>query len=303
MAMNRGWLKIQKHSPELLLGGGVITMIGGIAFTIIGTRKLDPILNEHQNRMVMIAKKAEEQQQLMEAGEVKEEEVVVADKELSKIKTVAYLTTTKDIIKAYAPAIGLYTLSLTCFLGSYGIINKRYTGLAASYTTLSTIFNKYRDRVKGKLGEEVERKIYLGEEEEVVEETRVNEKGKEIVEKKTNVYVNNLPSIFAKFFDKDNPNWDQNPGYSLSFLRAKESYWTTVLHQRGHVFLNEIYDDLGFEHTQEGAISGWVDGMGDGFVSFGLDNADDENVRRFVNGSVDAVLLDFNCDGAIWDYI
>ena len=69
------------------------------------------------------------------------------------------------------------------------------------------------------------------------------------------------------------------------------------------LFLNEVYDMIGFEHTPEGAVAGWVKDNGDGFVSFGLDDVNNESARRFVNGEDNVVLLDFNVDGIIFDKI
>ena len=76
-----------------------------------------------------------------------------------------------------------------------------------------------------------------------------------------------------------------------------------ILHARGHIFLNEVYDMIGAKHTQQGSIIGWVKGNGDDYVDFGLYNQDSKAVRRFVNGEENVILLDFNCDGIIWDKI
>ena len=82
-----------------------------------------------------------------------------------------------------------------------------------------------------------------------------------------------------------------------------ENILNDILHTRGHVFLNEVYDALGFPHTPQGAVLGWIDGEGDNCIDFGLYDQNKENVRRFVNGVDNVIMLEFNHDGVIWDRI
>ena len=78
-----------------------------------------------------------------------------------------------------------------------------------------------------------------------------------------------------------------------------------MLHARGHVFLNEVYDALGIPRSKEGSVVGWVlNGEGDGYVDFGIfSDPDNQSLRDFVNGREGSILLDFNVDGVIWDRI
>ena len=110
-------------------------------------------------------------------------------------------------------------------------------------------------------------------------------------------------SEYARYFDESNPNWDENPAFSLMFLRGQQQIANDIFHTRGHLFLNEVYDMLGYEHDPAGAVVGWVKGEGDDFVDFGLDDKTNKDVRRFVNGKENIILLDFNVSGVIWDKI
>ena len=107
----------------------------------------------------------------------------------------------------------------------------------------------------------------------------------------------------CRFFDSSNPNWDKNPTFSMMWLRGQQNILNDILHTRGHVFLNEVYDALGFPHTPQGAVLGWIDGEGDNCIDFGLYDQNKENVRRFVNGVDNVIMLEFNHDGVIWDRI
>jgi hypothetical protein len=67
------------------------------------------------------------------------------------------------------------------------------------------------------------------------------------------------------------------------------------------VFLNEIYDSLGFKRTRAGQVVGWVaNGTGDNFIDFGLFEAASVD---FAQGFEAAIILDFNVDGIIYDLL
>ena len=73
-----------------------------------------------------------------------------------------------------------------------------------------------------------------------------------------------------------------------------------LLISRGHVFLNEVYDALGFERTEAGNVVGWVlNKDGDNYIDFGIYDITSPGGRLFVNGQEPSILLDFNVDGYI----
>lgn len=89
------------------------------------------------------------------------------------------------------------------------------------------------------------------------------------------------------------------------FLRAQQNYANDLLVKRGYLFLNDVYKMLGFEPTRAGQVVGWrhepEKSDCDGYVSFGIYNANRETARDFVNGYERSILLDFNVDGPILD--
>jgi hypothetical protein len=99
-------------------------------------------------------------------------------------------------------------------------------------------------------------------------------------------------SQYEKVYDEKSPNWNHEELYNLMFLKATSSHVNDILTVRGHVFLNEVYDALGFPRTPEGQLVGWIkDGDGDGVIDFGIQ--DDKTPYQ----------LDFNVDGVIYDKI
>lgn len=73
------------------------------------------------------------------------------------------------------------------------------------------------------------------------------------------------------------------------------------------MFLNEVYEALGFDATKAGAVVGWyipAEGAADQddadyYVDFGLFTKDGS--YRFINGQEDSIILDFNVRGSIFD--
>lgn len=61
-------------------------------------------------------------------------------------------------------------------------------------------------------------------------------------------------------FDKSNREWNKDLNYNKMFLKIKQNFFNDLLKVNGHVFLNEVYDGLGFERTREGCWNGWRKG-------------------------------------------
>lgn len=109
------------------------------------------------------------------------------------------------------------------------------------------------------------------------------------------------PSTYARVFDESNVNWERSPEWTLMFLKNLQNYFNDCLQVRGHVFLNEVYDHLGFARTSAGTIVGWmrhgdVDGSGAGYIDFNIQPHAPEDKPHYE-------LLDFNVDGIIYDKI
>ena len=110
--------------------------------------------------------------------------------------------------------------------------------------------------------------------------------------------VKNAFSVYARVFNKECLGWQHNLEWNEMFLKQQQRYCNDKLRLRGHLFLNEVFDTLGFPRTKLGAIVGWVydekNPTGDNFVDFGMCTED----RTGVVENPD-VILNFNVDGEI----
>lgn len=114
-------------------------------------------------------------------------------------------------------------------------------------------------------------------------------------------------SQYAKIFDDSCVGWTKDSEYNMYFLKSQQDYCNDKLKAKGHLFLNEVYDILGFPRTKAGAVVGWVydekNPIGDNFVDFGLFGMNDDRNYDFVSGFKNTAILDFNVDGNILNYI
>lgn len=239
--------------------------------------------------------------------ECSENEEIKADysqEDAKKDLTIIYAQTGVKLVKLYAPAIALGALSLTSIVASNNILRKRNVALAAAYATVDKSFKEYRNRVVERFGEQVDKELKYDIKAKKFEETvKDPETGKEKKVKST-VNVANADSGYARFFDETCKGYEKDTQYNLLMLRGQQQYANDLLHARGYVFLNDVYDMLGIDRTKEGQIVGWVydknNEVGDNFVDFGIL----ETNRETEDGSYEpAILLDFNVDGNILDLI
>jgi hypothetical protein len=200
---------------------------------------------------------------------------------------------TTKIVKLYAPAVLVGGAGIVCLAGSHMQLTKRNNALAAAYSGLSAAYASYRDRVRDEVGEERELELYHNVKTEDVE---IN--GETFTIK--TIDPNKL-SMYAVIFDESNSNFKKDAELNRIFIRCQQNYFNSLLQIRGHVFLNEVYENLGFDHTTPGSVVGWVlSDEGDNFIDFGMFDAASS---RFVNGWERAIVLDFNVDGVMFNKI
>ncbi len=301
-AIGRGGLILKKYSPEILTAAGVIGTVGSTVLACKATLKVEDILDEAKKKSNLI--------NAVHDGEI-EVDAEYTDKDYSKDLLVNRTQTAVKLIKLYGPAISLGALSITAILGGQHILRKRNVAVMAAYKLCEESFNNYRSRVKDELGEEKDRQFYYGMTEETVKDKVKSKDGKtKTVTKKVEKAPDHLYSQYARFFDEANINWDKSPEQNMYFLKMVQNQMNDKLKARGHVFLNEVYDALGFDRSEAGQLVGWVWNRdntameaGDGYIDFGIFDGNDYAKRAFVNGDERSILLDFNIDGMIYDLI
>lgn len=293
-ATGRTGLLLQKNAPDLYTAAGVVGMGVSLYLAAKGVlycmRDVDTYRYVKRHPISEVPENTTEE----ELKELQKTEIKEAKKKM-----------VVSVAKAYTPCAAVFAVSTASILTGHNLLKKRYLGAVSAFNVVSGAFGDYRARVKEELGEEADRHFLYGTEKETVNRKVIDTKGNE---KTVTEEIEVIPgcSQYARYFSKStSTQWDPNLNIDLMFLRGQREMANVILQTRGHIFLNEIYDMLGMEHTQAGTVTGWVLGAGDDYIDFGVDLTNYSNLETRVDSSdgLVALLLDFNCDGVIWDKI
>lgn len=172
--------------------------------------------------------------------------------ELSKWETVRLTTPT------YLPAASVGIATIACIFGA-NILSKRHqAALTSAYALLDQTFKRYRKEVVDLYGEEEDDEIMTTITVEKAEETYIQ-----------SGYFGNTCDLSVE------DNYGENKlfydGYSNRFFESTiEQVMSAEYHLnrnyvlRGYTVLNELYEFLGLDDTEEGSVLGWApidDGM------------------------------------------
>lgn len=288
--------KLKKHSPEILAVAGAAGVVASGVMACKATTKLSGIMDEHHEQIDQI-------NEYVEKNGYSEK---YSEEDKKKDTVIITSQTAVKLIKLYSPAVAIGLLSITAMLSSSHILKKRNIALSAAYATIDKGFREYRNNVVERFGEGVDKELKYNIKAKEVEETIVDDKGKEKTVKKTIEAVDvNTYSPYSIVFDAGNKGYDDDPEISKFFLVQQQNYANDLLKSRGHLFLNEVYDMIGAQRTKAGQCVGWVydeaHPVGDNYVDFGIFDINKPKACDFVNGYEKAIILDFNVDGNILD--
>ena len=296
-------LFLKAHAPEILVWGGV----AGFGLTVVGackaTGKAHEILEAKEDAL-------EENDSALRAG-------LITEKEHDENAKIIRKNTKWMLVKAYTPTATGMVVSVILVLGGYRMINGRLVKTAAAYKLLEDGFGRYRENVRDEFGEETdwrmlngvkpERLLAAEEEREANREAEADRKRKKRNrEKRRDSYQEIYSQIFDQYSDRWRRSW--TPDQVLEYLRQKQREANDMLHIRKHVFVNEVYDLLGLDRTEAGAVCGWIltRNNPDSHIDFGLDAIPESELRKILAAERNediSIRLHFKPDGLIYNMI
>ena len=300
--INKVKFNVVKHSPEILMGLGIAGVITSTVLACRSTLKVQEILDYKEENMNNI------KEVLAEGREDYTEE------DARKDKTIIMTTTAIRIMKLYIPSVIIGAGSIACLLESHNVMRNRNAGLAAALAATTESFKQYRERVTEKYGDEVDKEMRYG-----IKKEKKEKDGKKTKEEIVVGCDEKELSGYARYFNENNINWSDDPQFNLMFLRQNQNWANDKLISQGYLYLNDVYEALGFPKSKAGQIVGWVydpnnNEHGDNYVDFGIydlnvkgyrDEMTNDTIAEerqdFVNGYRNSILLDFNVDGNIWE--
>ena len=300
--LNKVKFNVVKHSPEILMGIGIAGVVTSTVLACRSTLKVQEILDYKEKNMNNI-------KEVLDEG--RED---YTEEDARKDKTIIMTTTALRIMKLYAPSVIIGAGSIACLLQSHNVMRNRNAGLAAALAATTESFKQYRERVTEKYGDEVDKEMRYG-----IKKEKKEKDGKKTKEEIIVGCDEHELSGYARYFNENNMYWSEDPQYNMMFLRQNQNWANDKLISQGYLYLNDVYDALGFPKTKAGQVVGWVydpnnNEHGDNYVDFGIydlnvkgyrdEMANDtiaEERQDFVNGYRNSILLDFNVDGNIWE--
>lgn len=287
--IGRAILVAKKNSPHIFFAGGLVGSVASTFLACRATLRLEPVVDDIRKE-VQAAKSNKEIADKNDGTSL----IEYNDREYAHDLSRAYARAAKSLIKLYGPSVVLQAASVGALTGSHVQMTRRNSALTATAAAISKAYDDYRERVREEMGEDKELDIHRA-----LTQKEVTIDGKK---QKIQVADPNKWSVYARIFDESCPNFQKDSELNRIFIQLQQNYANHILQARGHVFLNEIYDALGLERSQAGAVVGWVlnGETSDNHIDFGLFDA---YSAPFVNNMERSIILDFNVDGVIYDKI
>lgn len=299
--------QLKKHSPEILVGVGVVGTVASAVLACKATTKVNFVLEETKTQLDVIHTGAEkgEVKGYLENGEVGM--VPYSEEDSKKDLAIVYAQTGLKFAKLYGPSVLLGVTSIACILAGHNILRKRNVALAAAYTAVDTGFKKYRGRVVERFSEQLDKELLYDIKAKEIEETVIDEDGKETVVKKTIEVADPVAAMspYTFCFDESASQWQRDAEANKFFLLRQQDWANERLKAEGRLFLNDVLGMLGIPKCKAGQVVGWIydenNAIGDNYIDFGIFNIHNEANRNFVNGLEKSIWLNFNVDGDIID--
>jgi len=268
-------LKIAKHSPELLVGFGIVTVTAAAVYGVyVGLTGAEDILDEHNA--------------ILDNIHVAESDATVET--IGMTKASLYRRTAIAFLKLFAIPGFIMITGNVMIIGGFVLKAKEAAEAVAALSGVTAAFAAYRANVVADQGEMKDLEYYYGKEfvadmdvandPEAADDER-REAAKRIFEKiedKSSL----INSDWSFLFDERSNYYKDNNKDNRVFLISTEQYWNDMLQQRamksrvGWVMLNDILADLRLPKVAKGFNKGWTwdptEEPTPPRISFGLDD-------------------------------
>ena len=281
--------RVSKHAPTILSVGASVGVIATSALAWRAGRTFEDVEYRNFERVKDCQDRADE---------------------VPKIERKNRMLFALDAARHIAPTVivGGTTIALIYFSNS--ISRKRLAALSAAYFTLQNAFDNYKKKMVDTLGKETVDKIVSPRlpnagrtAEEILADDNPND-ASDVLD--AVLAMVNECSPYARIISETSSTaWDPNEDYTTMNLTEIQAWANRRLQKKGHLFLNEVLDQLGLSRMKAGALVGWLkNGEGDGYVSFGDIEGSIYRVPDLERKAIHSnVVVDFNVDGVIWDKI
>lgn len=213
--------KIKKHSPTILIVGGVLGFVGSAVLAYKARPKVEEVVESV-------------------------EDDVNNNVEVNKVEV------GKQVVMALAPAIGLGLVSTGMLLWSHQIQKRRIMALSTSLIASQTAHYKLAEKVKNKLGEKAYNEFMTKDERKVFSKDEDGNTTETIEEMKAE-----LDKTLGQWYEESSEYFSDDHQYNLQWIELKSTELDSKLFAKGHLLLNDVRKLLGFEPIPSGQLLGW----------------------------------------------
>jgi hypothetical protein len=281
--------KMKQHSPTLFFVAGIASVGASVVLASKATLELEKTITPHINHLEDISQSLRDESTPATLAYTNER--AVKDR-LFVMGEVSY-----DLIKLYGPALVAGGLGVAFLVNSHNILQKRNAAITAAYVALEKSYEKYRERVAKEIGEDRERELHYNVQQEIQAEFRDERGGYTLLGER---------STYSRWYNSQTTTeWKGNRHDNLRFIWLQQKFANDKLHRKGYLFLNDVYETLGLPVCDYGQVVGWVakdpKTGNDGYVDFGIFDHHSDEVKLYLGGINEEILLDFNVDGLVAD--
>lgn len=275
------------HLPTIMVGTGVVAMGAG---AVVGAKKtlyVESLLVDHVEKLEQIEKAT-----TMDLDSY-------TNKHAQSDRIRVYSRVGFTMAKHYAVPGVLFVGGACLVFGGHRIMLQRNATLALAFTGLKKSFDFYRQNVRDQWGTEADQAMLGGY---TLKEVVDDETGEVKTIAQRDWEQSDQDPYNRVFSQANSDQWQDDLSVNKMFIQGQQRMAQILLGQRGHLYLSEVYEALGFHETDISRVVGWkVTKYPDGtknipVVDFGLDlpHHDDFKYSRR-----NEVYLDFNCQGLI----
>lgn len=288
-----------RNAPTIGMCIGLVSLGYTVYSACKATLRVDEVLSRHNEELYRVKETYSHPEEMAELG--------LTEKDRRHDIFVVYSRTIIGLGKLYWKPIIAGGIGVTSIICAHNAQSRRIQSLAAAYSALQSIFERYRRVVRARYGEEADYYAVNGIIEDTDKTIMVKDDDGNEVERPIQKFDSGIFEGYSAIFDANSGEFERfDAEYNLAYLKAKQAEANIYLNMRGHMFLNEVYDLIygdGEHRTLAGQYVGWKkDGDGDGTIDFRIKVMhDDPGYSDEKPFEAPAILIDPNVDGVIMD--
>lgn len=259
--------RIRLAKPEIALGVGIVGLAAGTILACTKTKQAVDVIEETKDELEDIKICFEEEEKLVDP-DVSDDERADILKDLHrdcfKDKAAAYWKASCKLGKIYAVPILLWSGGLSSIIFAHADLKHQNSKLLLDSMAFKKFVDEYRERIRREIGDEKEKELYFGAEEDEFEVTEVDPETGNYVKKrvKSKKIPKDSGSMFARNFNQETSYAFDARSYASYFIELHVEHLNKKLKSVPFLTVNDLYDEFNMKpaygRCKEGLDWGWA---------------------------------------------